>query len=381
MDRLGVMQMTGSVSRLAGGPFESVRRTSQELMATGCDVSVCALRDEMSLEDAVEWSPVVPRLIDGLPAQLYGWSRGWRQALDREMPSVVHIQGLWLAHLGVADRWCRNRGRPLVVSPRGMLEPWAMQYKRWKKALAWGLLEARIVKRAACIHATSESEADAVRRLGISVPIAVIPNGIDIPNERPVDRSGHSKNVMLFLSRIHPKKGLPLLVEAWAKVRPKTWELAIVGPDECGHEAEVRALCQKFAIADCVRFYGPCYGERKKNLFRNSDVFVLPTYSENFGMAVAEALSWGLPVITTTGCPWRSIVEARCGWWVAPTVEGMVWAIGEAVATGRECRSEMGKRGRLMVMRDLSWGRVAGELREIYEWSLGQRAKPKCVVI
>jgi len=247
-----------------------------------------------------------------------------------------------------------------------MLEPWAFGYKPLKKRLAWQLYQRRDLALAAALHATAPDEADNLARFQLGVPITLAPNGVDVtePLVRTPRRDG--MRTMLFLSRIHPKKGLPLLIKAFARVKPEGWQIIIAGPDELGHTEEIRVLAAARGIADRIVFPGPRYAEEKKALFAQADLFVLPTYSENFGMAVAEALAHGIPVITTTGAPWAALVEHGCGWWVAPNEEAFTDALAAAVATGPLELAEMGSRGRALVAETLGWGRVSNILLELY---------------
>jgi glycosyltransferase involved in cell wall biosynthesis len=173
---------------------------------------------------------------------------------------------------------------------------------------------------------------------------------------------------VLFLSRIHPVKGLPMLIDAWSQVDPDGWRLVIAGPDEEGHRAEVESKVRERALADVVDFVGPVSNDEKWTLYRNSDLFVLPTYSENFGIVVAEALASGCPVLTTTGAPWQMLEEHGCGWWVEPTAEQVASALREAVERSNHDRSAMGKRGRELVKRRFSWSSIAERLVQTYRW-------------
>jgi glycosyltransferase involved in cell wall biosynthesis len=277
----------------------------------------------------------------------------------------------------VAYAWGRRTGRPYVVSPRGTLQPWALKYRGWKKRLVLWAWERRVLDGAACLHATSEEEAAQFRVLGLTPPITVIPNGMDVP--RKTDRDGAGDRVAAFLSRVHPIKGLPMLLHAWATVRPARWRLVIAGPDECGHTVELRRMASELGLGSQVEFRGPVYGDAKWDLLRGADLFVLPTYSENFGVAVAEALASGLPVITTTGTPWRTLVEEGCGWWVAPTPGDLAEALRMATSLSALERRRMGDRGRAVVQERFGWRGIAEEMLGVYWWAMRGGAQPGSV--
>lgn len=265
-----------------------------------------------------------------------------------------------------------------MVSPRGMLEPWAFNHRRWLKRAAWTGYQKRDLASAAAVHVTSEAEAESVRQLGVMTPLAVISNGVDVPVVLPTPIPGARRRA-LFLSRIHPKKGLPTLIEAWRRLSPAGWELAIAGTDELGHRAEIEKLVRDGGLSDVVVFLGPIPTEETLNLYRTADLFVLPTYSENFGLVVAEALSAGVPVLTTTGAPWAVLETEQCGWWVPPDVESISAALAEATSLTPLQRTAMGKRGRRYVADALGWTEIGAQMAAVYSWLVGTGERPSTV--
>lgn len=259
-----------------------------------------------------------------------------------------------------------------------MLEPWAVNHRAWKKRLAWWLYQRRDLQTARVLHATAAQEADNLRRLGLSQPIAVIPNGIDLPTGVEHRRLTEGRRVALFLSRIHPVKGLLNLVEAWRLVRPAGWRLLIAGPDEDGHRAVVEQRIRAAGLTDDCEFVGPVEGQRKTELYRMAHLFVLPSFTENFGVVVAEALSYGLPVITSRGTPWADLESFGCGWWVETAPESLAVALRAAKDLSDEERVAMGERGRTYVRR-YNWDAIANETLSLYRWVLGQGERPPCV--
>ena len=296
---------------------------------------------------------------------------------------LVHVHGLWSPVCVMTSRYARRNGVPLVVSPRGMLEPWAWQHRAWKKRPVWWLWERRNLQQAAVLHATSGTEADNLRALGFRNPIAVLPNGVDLPEQRPVELqrpvAGNEPRIILFLSRIHPKKGLVNLVNAWSRTRPAGWRVVVAGPDEDGHLAGIQALAQRAGVAGEFDFVGAVYGQDKWQLYKKASLFVLPTASENFGVSVAEALSMGVPAITTKGAPWQSLVEQRCGWWIDQGVEPLAQALVSATGCSDRERMEMGLRGAAWVRMTLGWDRIGAEMAQVYDWVLCGGPCPACV--
>jgi glycosyltransferase involved in cell wall biosynthesis len=263
-----------------------------------------------------------------------------------------------------------------------MLEPWALQQSRPKKRLACFLYQTSCLKGAACLRATSSLEARGIRQAGFTNPIALIPNAVEAPGDLTAraERDGERPRRALFLSRLHPKKGLLDLVEAWNRVRPQGWELVIAGPDEVGHLAEVELRVRVCGLADRISFPGEIWGHAKTKLYLQSDLFVLPSFSENFGLVVAEALGSGVPVITTRATPWAELEEWGCGWWIEPGVEALARALRTAVSLPQRTLREMGLRGRELIKTKYAWGTSARKMVEVYEWVLGRKEKPDCVL-
>jgi glycosyltransferase involved in cell wall biosynthesis len=256
-----------------------------------------------------------------------------------------------------------------------MLEPWALRHKGWKKRVAWVLYQRRMLDSSALLHATSTEEGDNLRKLGLTARIGVVPNGTDLPSlypsPAPDEKTCRSRRTLLFLSRIHPKKGLELLLEAWSSLRPRNWRIRIAGP---GEDSYIQGLKQRSRILGVdreIEWMGPASGSTKEELFRSSDLFILPSYSENFGLVVAEALSYGVPVITTTGCPWAELPAEGAGWWVEPAVEPLRQALEEATNLPQQTLQELGRRGRRLVERNYGWDSVGTKMNAAYLGILG----------
>lgn len=282
---------------------------------------------------------------------------------------LIHDNGIWLPHNHRLASLARNRKIPRVVSIRGMLEPWALNHKRWKKQLAWLAYQKRDLRSARILHATAASEARHIKNAGIDLPIHVISNGVSVPPVSLPKPSG--QQTALFLGRVHSKKGLPLLVEAWKRVKPPGWCMRVVGPDEEGHRAVLQDLVERAGLGKEWTFLGPLEGTAKRQAFEDASLFILPTHSENFGIAVAEALAHGLPVLTTEGAPWEGLKSEGCGWWTSVTTEGIAGALAEATSLP-ECRlREMGMRGREWMLKAFSWPSIARDIHEMYEAAVG----------
>lgn len=301
------------------------------------------------------------------------WSSFRTQLVHGIRPDVVHLHGVWSGFLAAFAQTARSNGIPYIVAPHGMLEPWPLKVHNGRKSVALRTYQGRILRDAAAVHATSEGEAANLRRLGLTQsPIFVIPNAIEPPpalklsaTTAPASRPADARKRLLFLSRIHPKKGLDLLLRAWAALRPSGWELAIVGHGDPAYVEEVKRLATSLEVEN-VEFHAHVDGEAREAMFAQSSAFILPTYSENFGNVVAEAMVRGLPVITTTGTPWSVVAEQKLGWFVAPDIDGIKTALVELFATDRQMLAAMGARGRHYVQENLLIDAVTPRLLEMY---------------
>lgn len=358
-----------SIASDFGGLGLAALRYSQALALAGADVSLYVV-DRRSQELEIDDAAGKIFIDGGGGVGLFAQTLNLKKYLDAQNFDVIHIHGTWTPILAVASYIALLKGIPFVVSPHGCLEPWALQHRGLKKKLALSLYQKRIFLKAGMMVATAEQELESIRRLGIKTPVAVVPNGVDIPSVagkfRNFAKNGHRK--ILFLSRIHPKKGLRDLVAAWAKVRKPGWRVIIAGPDEEGHLDEIRLQIDSLGLGDDFEFPGLVIGDRKEALFADADLFVLPTYSENFGIAVAEALARAVPVITTTGAPWRDIEDWNCGWWVQPGVDGVACALAAAMKTSHEELDQMGQRGISLVKEKYSWNKIGGLALQCYMW-------------
>lgn len=354
--RVRVLHTVHSVRPEVGGPSQSVPSLVRALRETGVD----ALLWTSHQRETRDTHPDLAAPIGSLA-----------QAIERLQPvDMIHDHGIWLRSNHRAATLATSRGIARVVSPRGMLEPPARQLRGWRKRAAWALYQRRDLQTATFLHATHDREKQEFPRLGLTPPAVVIPNGVDVPacHQRP---GGAGHRTALYLGRIHPIKGLPELIEAWARVAPRGWRMRVVGPGAPAYRADVAALIETAGLGETWHLEGPVDGEEKWRLLREADLFILPTRSESFGMAVAEALACGVPVLTTTGAPWSGLVTRRCGWWVHRSPAALAAALSEAVALRPDQRQAMGARGRAWMTADFGWKeigrRMAGAYAEILD--------------
>lgn len=346
-----------------GGPAVSVPELAAALAHTGVDIGLWASDGSKPRDVLGDYSERITVLKGTLESALEAYPD----------VDVIHDNGIWLPHNHALAEIAHKRGIPRIVTTRGMLQPWALKHKGIKKRVAWMLYQKRDLNRARFLHATSDEECASLTRLDLGSDIVTIPNGVDIPDltsceaiESCVPKQESCKRQALFLSRLHPMKGLPLLIDAWAQVRPPEWRLAIAGPDEGGHRGEIEWKIREHGLGDVVTFLGPLGRHEKLEAFRRSELFVLPSHAESFGMVIAEALASGVPVLTTVHTPWKSIETAGCGWVTDVTEESLAEALRVATVLDRETLASMGKRGRFLVAENFSWPSVASRMCAVY---------------
>lgn len=291
----------------------------------------------------------------------------------------IHIHGLWEQSTAIAASTARSLRKPYLISAHGMLEPWALANKKWKKRIYAALSERANVNGAACLHALTQAEARNYRDFGGNRPVAIIPNGVDIP--ATVDSTLFfeqfpalkKKKIILFLGRIHFKKGLDLLIESWAELARKWPEahLVLAGPDFEGTRARIESLIAQHGIGNQVLFTGMISGDMKWSALAAAGCFVLPSYSEGLSVSVLEAMGTGTPVIVTTHCNLPEVEKAGAGWQIESDRSQLTYSIQECLGNSHAANQEIGGRGRRLVLERYSWPVVAAQMSELYRWIQG----------
>lgn len=309
-----------------------------------------------------------------------GISPAMFRALDQlQGPELIlHNHSLWTLPSLLAGNIAGKRKLRMVFSPHGTLSPEALERSRWKKRLFWTLGQKRSLENAICFHATSQAEIQHIRVLGFQQPAALIPLGLTLPST--YSRHSGPKFQALFLARLHPHKGIERLIMVWNKIcyQFPDWELVIAGPEDLpGYANRLHRLA---GSNKSISFVGAVYGETKQKLFNTSDLYILPTLSENFGHTIAEALGAGIPVIITKGAPWSEVEKLDCGWWINNTLDDLANSLVHAMSLDPTTRRAMGLRGRDLIRSQYSWEETAIKFKELYQWIITGSEMPEWLI-
>jgi glycosyltransferase involved in cell wall biosynthesis len=381
--------LTSWLSYRGGGVPAALQPLAGALEAQGVDVTVFGLNDSAVAVPQDGWGKASIRTAKPWPPRAFGYAPALPGLLRGSCLDLIHVHGLWMYSSLASVRWSSRCRRPRIISPHGMLDPWAVRRSAWKKRIAGVLYERVHLSGAVCLHALSEAELHAIRGAGLRNPVCVIPNGIDPPVGRPAsipawaDRVG-SRRVLLFLGRLHPKKGLVNLIKAWARVRrhpaARDWALVIAGWDQGGHERVLQALIEELSLEHFIFIVGPQLEEAKAASYALAGAFILPSVSEGLPMAVLEAWSYGLPVLMTEACSLPEGMAAGAALKIEPDVAGIAQGLCDLFSMSNAERSEMGARALRLAAARFSWPTVGEQMAAVYRWVLGGGAPPSCVL-
>ncbi|MFC1812268.1 glycosyltransferase [Thermodesulfobacteriota bacterium] len=381
---MNILHLIPYLGKAQGGPVESLRLLASAQSEIGHSIRVVytgisADGEPVNFSDTVQIFHV----------ESYGPTR-WSPKLINSalsngfVPDVVHSHGLWLDAGRQAAKISRRLNVPHIISPCGMLQEDALRRSIWKKTLAWFAFQKRVLLSATVLHAKSDAEASGLEKIFTKLRIKVVPNSIEMPpgshREKEVEEDGKLRRcifeeigltsdhrVVLFLGRIHPVKGLERLIDAWSGIFEQfpDWRLFIVGPNENGYQANLESKMTS-DIGETIKFPGPIWGDKRWEAYQAANLLVAPSDFENFGQSIAEALSTGLPVITTTGTPWKELQEKKCGWWVEPSPASIARALEEAMRLTDVERKAKGAIGRKIVQRFFPES-IAQEMCALYD--------------
>ncbi len=393
MSKKKILLLGTSSSRNAGGLYNSVRNLGQQLTRDNVvETVIMAFHDEHSQTDNAAYLPLklIEYNISG-PSGI-AFTRDLKEKMEEFAPDLVHVQGIWLYTSRVNQKYCQKYNIPYMISPRGMLDPWILSQRSWKKKLGLFLYEQKHLDHSSCLNALAMSEYKAIRDFGYKKPIAIIPNGVYLPADKPssdakISWKEDERKSLLFLSRVHVKKGIEVLIEAWSKLSDserKEWKLIVAGrPHDEVYGKKLNDMLSQYGLENDVFFIGNQAGAAKDITFRSVDAFTLPSYSEGMPMSVLEAWSYKLPVLMTEFCNIPEGFEGGAAIKTEPKVDSLTEGLKELFSLTDEERKEIGQKGLNLVKKSFTWDIISSKMTEVYNWLLNdkQSEAPPCVYI
>ena len=376
--------LTASVSRNAGGLYDAIRSACLNMPGS---LEVFGLRDTYTDLDRHGWGSLKVHVYRTRAFHSFGYAPELWKDLSQGDYELLHIHGLWMYPQFVSLKWQKRFGRPVVISVHGMLNTWAVRHSSWKKKLVRMVFASKSLATAACLHALSEGEYRAIRQYGLKNPVAIIPNGIELPPDEGKRVQGTEKKTLLYLGRLHPIKGLDLLIEALGLLADsgseflQHWEVKIVGSGQPAHQEMIEKEVINRDLEDVVFFLGPLYDREKAEVLRSASAFILPSHSEGLPMSVLEAWSYKLPVLMTRECNLSEGFEAKAAIELDLNAAGMAGQLDKLGQMTPSQLDEMAENGYQLVRTKFNWKKIALDFEATYKWLLMEAEKPEFVVL
>jgi glycosyltransferase involved in cell wall biosynthesis len=388
-----VALLSPSLSKRGGGVAEVVIRLAQNLSnLPDIKVEAFGLDDDEIKNDLETWQRIPIHICKVSGPAAFGYSSDLIPTLKNSGANLIHLHGLW-QYPSLA---CIKTKIPYVTTIHGMLDQWAIKNSGFKKKLAAVFYEKPALKKANCLQAFTMQEYDDIRQYGLKNPVCIIPNGVDLPEDidsiKKLDPPWKNivlpaQKVLLYLGRIHRKKGLTNLIKAWKQSRSngpdkyEDWNLVIAGWDQGGYENELKTLVNSLQITSSVHFIGPQFKEHKKLTFAFADGFILPSFSEGLPMAVLEAWAYELPVLMTKQCNLSEGFKSGSAIEIAATPDSIAEGLTKFFSLSNEERRAIGFRGKELVANTFNWNHIAMQMHSVYKWVLNEGPMPENILM
>jgi glycosyltransferase involved in cell wall biosynthesis len=393
-EKIKLLFSTPSVSREIGGIFEVERNLALEFYHKGIHIDIISLIDRYTEIDMDNWLPLKPVCHEPIGFKPIGYSKSYLPSLINSRANIGHIHSLWSYTSYALYIWAKTTKSPYILTPNGMLDKWALNNSKWKKKPALFMFLNRVLKNAACIQVNTMHEYISVREFGLKNPVCLISNGIKIPDLNtkyvaPWEKLGLNKDikVLLFLSRIHPKKGVDILLEAWKKIVSEdkiasSWHLVIVGFNfnNDSYENKLKAYVNENKLNTSVSLLQGQYGKDMEACYAKCTAYILPSLSEGVPIAVLNAFSFAKLSIITGECNLPIGFETKSAIKIDPNVESVQKGIKEVLNLSQLDLTQYGERARKLAIENFSWHEVSNQLQEVYEWVLNKQKIPSTLI-
>lgn len=391
MDKIKTAVLTTSSSRTSGGLFYSVRSLHEAVTKQNVLTKVFAGKNKYSIVDKHHWAKSLNlTILEKVGPSAIGYLPSLLKKVRSYEPDIVHVHGLWMYN-NLAGLRLKKKTNRLVVSPRGMLDKWALSRSRWKKIIAGFVYTNRMLKIADCIHALNADEYKSIREYGLTQPVVISPNGIELGlvNKNATIKAkpqwGKDRRIILFLGRIHPKKNITNLINGFKTSielgLDSEWDLVIAGWDQSGHIEEIKLQVESLGLKERVLITGAQYNEDKIWSYLNADAFILPSYSEGLPVSVLEAWSYELPVLMTKECNISEAFSQSAAIEIGTNPDSIALGIMRMANFSTEERISMVEKAKEMLMKKFSWDVIGADMAQTYRWLLGECERPSCVRI
>ncbi len=398
MKQIKILNSVTTVGKASFGLGQICVNLASAQLSLGNDVRIWCLDNEDNVNWASQTHNFPVERIDAF--NLIGPKKIWYspqilEEVDKTTHGIfeiVHQHGIWSGISSATRKFSKKKNIPTIIAPHGSLNNWVLHISKWKKKLALAAYESENLRLASCLHATSENEISDFRNFGLKNPIAYIKNGIQENNlylkgNADAFRKRYSiakeTRIVFFLSRISPKKGLLMLVEAIHSIKNDftEWQLIIAGIDEFNHKKDVESIVKQLNLNDKIKIIGSLFDQEKNDAFAAAELFILPSHSEGSPMVILDSLAAGVPVITTKASSWSDLAEFNCGWWTNISTRDIAIALNEAVKKSAKDLQQMGEKGKILIASKYTWSQLAQKTIRLYDWLLGREDKPDFVQI
>jgi len=379
---MNILILTYSVTRTAGGVFDAVRDLFTNSAFLQHKLKVLSYFDKKVKKDLPLWRGMDIRLFKAGPLL---FSLNLKKSLLKETVDIFHMEALWRYPQLLMTAWKKHKKAPIVCSPHGMLDPYIINNQGWLKRLISKLFFQKSLEAVDCYHALCQKEYEDIRAYGLKQPVAIIPNGINMPDPNLKFEKTDNKKHLLYLGRLHKKKGVDLLIKAVADIKDENaalldnWQIDLVGWDHENCKAELEKIVSENHLEDIVVFHGGLFGKDKQRMYATADGYILPSHGEGLPMTVLEAWSWKLPVIMTPECHLPEGYDAEAAIRINDNVVSVKNGLMKFFGMDDEERKAIGQRGYDLVSEKFTWDASAKKMLEVYEWLLGKRKKPDFV--
>lgn len=381
---MNILILTYSVTRTAGGVFDAVRDLFVNSAFKKHQLKIFSFIDENIDKDRPSWKGIPMKLFKPF-SMLY--SPMMRKALLKDSPDIFHMEALWRYPQLLMVTWKKHKKAPIVCTPHGMLDPYIIKNQGMVKRIISNMFFQKSLEAVDCYHALCQKELEDIRAYGLKQPVAIIPNGINLPDPDLKFEKTDQKKHLLYLGRLHKKKGIDLLLKALAAINREekglldNWQIDLVGWDHEGCKAELEKIVSENRLEDKVVFHGGLFGRDKQRMYANADGYILPSHGEGLPMTVLEAWSWKVPVIMTPKCNIPEGFDAGAAVRIEDNKESVAQGLRSFFEISEDERKSMGERGYELVQNDFTWDASARKMIRLYEWLLGMSERPEFVIV